>query len=137
MATIRKTFDVTASPDAAWAAIADFGALHERLVPGFVTACSLEHDGAVRLVTFGNGMQVRERLVTSDPAARRLVYTALGGRASHYNAAVEVQAGAGTGSRLTWTIDLLPDAIAPAVDGMMDAGVQAMQAALGRRAPQG
>ena len=101
---------------AAWSAVRDFGALHKRLVPGFVTACVLEEDGAVRLVTFGNGMQVRERLVTLDDAARRLVYTAEGGRATHYNAVVEVLEGSTGGSRLVWTVDLLPDAMAPAIE---------------------
>jgi carbon monoxide dehydrogenase subunit G len=130
MASIRKTFDVTASPESAWAALADFCALHEKLVPGFVTACVPEEDGQVRLITFANGMQVRERLVTSDAAARRLVYTAFGARTSHYNAAVEVQPGANGGSRLTWTVDLLPDSLAGAIEGMMGAAVQAMQATL-------
>ena len=130
MATLRKQIDVGAAPAAAWDAVRDFGALHTRLVPGFVQACVLEQDGAVRLVTFGNGMQVRERLVTRDDAGRRMVYTTEGGRATHYNAAVEVLEAAGGGSRLVWTVDLLPDALAPAVDGMMDAGAKAMAGAL-------
>ncbi|HZY17744.1 MAG TPA: SRPBCC family protein [Ramlibacter sp.] len=129
MATIRKTFDTGLPAARAWDAVRDFGALHTRLVPGFVTACTLEEDGAVRLLTFANGLQVRERRVTCDDAARRLVYTAQGGRATHYNAAVEVADAAG-GCRVTWTVDLLPDALAGAIDGMMDAGVRAMQAAL-------
>ena len=130
MATLRKQIDVAAGPAAAWDAVRDFGALHTRLVPGFVKDCVLEQDGAVRLVTFGNGMQVRERLVTRDDAGRRLVYTTEGGRATHYNAVVEVLDAAGGGSRLVWTVDLLPDALAPAVDTMMDAGAKAMAAAL-------
>jgi carbon monoxide dehydrogenase subunit G len=130
MASICKRFDVAASPDEAWQAVADFGALHTRLVPGFVTACSLEEGGALRLVTFGNGMQVRERLVTRDDAARRLVYKTEGGRTSHYNAAVEVHERAGGGSRMVWTVDLLPDELAPAVEGMMGMGVKAMEKAL-------
>lgn len=132
MATIRKQFDVTATAEAAWDALRDFTALHTRLVPGFVTACTPEDGGAVRRITFANGMQVAERLVTCDDAARRLVYTAEGGRASHYNAAVEVHPADG-GSRLVWTVDLLPDALAPAIDGMMAMGVRAMQGALGTR----
>ena len=130
MATLRRQFDVAAAPAAAWSAVREFGALHKRLAPGFVTHCVLEQEGAVRLLTFGNGMQVRERLVTRDDAARRLVYTTEGGRASHYNAVVEVQEGSGGGSRLVWTVDLLPDALAPAIDGMMAMGAQAMQSAL-------
>ncbi len=129
MTTLRHTIDVTASAEAAWDAVRDFGALHTRLVPGFVTACSLEDGGAVRALTFGNGMQVRERLVTCDDSQRRLVYTAEGGRATHYNAAVEVTARPG-GATVVWTVDLLPDSLAPAIDGMMRMGGQAMQRAL-------
>ena len=130
MASIRKEIQTTTSPQQVWDAVRDFGALHQRLVPGFVTACTLEEGGAVRQITFANGMQVRERLVTLDEAARRLVYTVEGGRASHYNAAVEVFA-SGTGTRLVWTVDLLPDSLAPAIDGMMGMGAKAMQKALG------
>lgn len=131
MATLRQDFAVTAPPAQAWAALADFTALHRKLVPGFVTACTAEEDGQVRLITFANGMQVRERLVTRDDAMRRLVYKTEGGRASHYNAAVEVHEMAGGGSRLVWTVDLLPDELAGPVGQMMGAGVQAMKKALG------
>jgi hypothetical protein len=130
MATLRKRFDVAAAPAAAWDAVADFGALHQRLVPGFVTACELQEGGAVRAITFANGLQARERLVTREASARRLVYTVEGGRATHYNAVVEVQDGPAGGSTLVWTVDLLPDALAPAIDGMLDAGVAAMRKAL-------
>lgn len=130
MATLRKQIDAGAPPAAAWSAVREFGALHTRLVPGFVKDCVLEQDGTVRLVTFGNGLQVRERLVTRDDAGRRLAYTTEGGRATHYNAVVEVVEGTAGGSRLVWTVDLLPDALAPMVDGMMDAGAKAMAAAL-------
>ena len=131
MATLRKRIDVAATPAHAWDAVADFGALHTRLVPGFVTASELHEDGAVRAITFANGMQVRERLVTRDAEGRRLVYATEGGRATHYNAAVEVLDRPGGGSTLEWTVDLLPDALAAPVGAMMDAGMAAMKKALG------
>ena len=71
MASIRKSLVVTAEPGMVWAAIRDVGAIHERLARGFVTATSLEDDA--RVVTFANGMTVRERIVTVDDEARRLV----------------------------------------------------------------
>jgi hypothetical protein len=37
MASIHKERKIAASPDEVWAALRDWGALHERLVPGFVT----------------------------------------------------------------------------------------------------
>jgi carbon monoxide dehydrogenase subunit G len=129
MATIHEEFEVPAPADAVWAVLREFGAV-DRLAPGFVTACALEEDGAVRRVTFFNGMEVRERLVTRDEAARRLVYSATGGRATHHNAVAQVvEAGPGR-CRFVWTTDLLPDAMAPAIAQMMKQGAQAMRSAL-------
>ena len=61
-----------ARPDEVWDAIRDIGALHTRLVPGFVVDTRLE-PGA-RIVTFGNGMVVKEPIVDIDEADRRLVW---------------------------------------------------------------
>ena len=56
MATVRKELVTPARPGLVWEAIRDFGALHTRLVPGFVVDTRLE-PGA-RIVTFGNGLGV-------------------------------------------------------------------------------
>ena len=129
MATIHKEFEVPASAEAAWDVLRDFGGL-QRLAAGFVTGCSLEEEGAVRLVTFFNGMQARERLVTCDDAARRIVYTAFGGRATHHNASAQVLPLAPERCRFVWTTDLLPDALAPAIAQMMEKGAEAMRSVL-------
>ena len=131
MASIRKEIAVKASPEASWDAVADIGALHTRLVPGFVVDTRLE-PGA-RIVTFGNGAVVREPIVTLDAAARRLVWSAEGGRASHYNAAVQVLADQ-EGARVVWTIDLLPDSLKDEIAAAMDLGLAAMQRTLNRLA---
>jgi hypothetical protein len=117
MATLRRQIALTASAPAVWSAIKDFAAVHTRVAPGFLT--KLEMDKGDRIVTFFNGMVARERLVTSDDEECRLVYSVVEGRASHYNAAVQVFP-EGDGSRLVWTIDLLPNDLAPAIGGMMD-----------------
>jgi hypothetical protein len=44
MATIRKEILVEVLPEQVWSAIRDVGALHTRLVPGFVTDTQLEED---------------------------------------------------------------------------------------------
>jgi carbon monoxide dehydrogenase subunit G len=132
MASIRKEFIVRCAPEQVWSALRDFGAVDRKLAAGFVTACLLEDEdeGPVRLVTFANGMQVRERLVALDETQRRLVYTAQGGRATHHNASAQaIDAGDGS-TRFVWITDLLPDSVAPAVEAMMDAGVKAMRATL-------
>ena len=107
MATIRSELKTRAPASEVWSAIRDIGALHTRLVPGFVTDTKLE-PGA-RIVTFINGMVVREPIVTLDDESRRLVWTAEGGRARHYNAALQVsELGDGLTS-VVWTADFLPD----------------------------
>jgi hypothetical protein len=128
MATLRKEIVTRASPADAWAAIADVGALHTRLVPGFVTATRLE-PGA-RIVTFANGMTVREPIVSIDPKTMRLVWTAESRLASHYNASAQVLPAADGGSRVVWIADFLPDEAAAQIEPMMVAGMGAMKAAL-------
>lgn len=131
MATVRKTVLTTASPEAVWDAVRDVGALHTRLVPGFVTDTKLE--GSVRIVTFGNGVVVREPIVTCDDDGRRLVWTAQGGLTTHYNAAVEVHAEPGGGTRVTWTADFLPDSARPALEAAITAGITILKATMDKK----
>ena len=42
MATIHKEISIEASADHVWDALRDFGAVHERVAPGFVVATRLE-----------------------------------------------------------------------------------------------
>jgi hypothetical protein len=132
MASIHKTVALDAHPDDVWNAVRDFGALHTRLVPGFVLDTRLEDDA--RIVTFANGTMARELLVDCDEARRRLVYAVIGERMKHYSASVQVCADGETRSRLVWIIDLLPNDIASYVDGQMDQAALAMQKALGHAA---
>jgi polyketide cyclase/dehydrase/lipid transport protein len=132
MASIRKEIVTRARPADVWDAVRDIGALHTRLVPGFVIATRLE-PGA-RVVTFANGMTVREPIITIDEQDRRLVWSAVGGSLTHYNASAQVVAEPDGASRVVWIADLLPDEAAQSVEGMMDAGMAAMKAALDKLA---
>ena len=71
----------------------------------------------------------RERLVTVDDEDCRLVYSVVDGQPTHYNAAVQVFP-EGDGSRVVWTIDLLPNELAPMIGGMMDHAAGFMKKAL-------
>src|SRR5262245_16340440 len=129
MATIRKEFRSPRPADQAWALLRDFSAVHE-LAKGFVTKTTMEPSGA-RLVTFANGMEVREWLVSSDDAERRLVYAILDNpRYQHYSAAAQIFED-GSGSRFVWTVDFLPDEMAGLQEAAMAAGAEAMRRALG------
>lgn len=127
MASIRKEIRTSAAPGAVWDAIADVGALHTRLVPGFVVDTRLESGS--RVVTFGNGMVIEEPIVTVDAAERRLVWGAKGGPLSHYNASVQVFA-EGTGSRVVWIADFLPHEASAVVGPMMEEGMAVMKKTL-------
>lgn len=129
MATVRKDIITTAHPDDAWDAIRDIGALHTRLVPGFVIDTCLE-PGA-RRVTFANGQCVREPIITLDECSRRLVWSAEGVGATHYNASAQVVAEPAA-TRIVWLADFLPDDIGGAIEAAMDAGAHAMKVALDR-----
>jgi carbon monoxide dehydrogenase subunit G len=132
MASIRKEFIVDAHPDQVWDALRDFGALHTRLVPGFVLDTTL--DGDARVVTFANGTVARELLVDCDDARRRLVYAVVSERLKQHSASIQVFADGDSRSRLTWIADVLPNEIAPYISSQMDLGVSAMQNKLGREA---
>jgi len=130
MASIRKEILLEARAEDVWDAVRDIGALHTRLVPGFVTDTRLE--AGARIVTFGNGMVVRELIVDLDDRARRLVWSARG-RLTHHNAAAQVFPEGEQRARLVWTADLLPDELAGEVGTMMEHGAAAMRKAFGMR----
>jgi carbon monoxide dehydrogenase subunit G len=132
MASIHKDVLIDAPADKVWDAIADFGALHTRLVPGFVTDTQL--DGDARIVTFANGTVAREILVDCDQARKRLVYAIVSERVKQHSASVQVLADGATRSRVIWIADVLPHEIAPYMDAQMDLGALAMQKALARTA---
>jgi carbon monoxide dehydrogenase subunit G len=132
MASIHKDVLIDAPADKVWDAIADFGALHTRLVPGFVADTQL--DGEARIVTFANGTVAREILVDCDQARKRLVYAIVSERVKQHSASVQVLADGPTRSRVIWIADVLPHEIAPYMDAQMDLGALAMQKALARTA---
>jgi len=129
MASIRKEIPIDARPDAVWAAIRDVGAVHQRLAPGFVTDTRMDGDAA-RVVTFANGLVVRELIVDVDDAARRLAYAAVGGRSTHHSASFQVLPD-GEGARLVWIADVLPHEVAAPIGEMMEQGARVMQRTLG------
>ena len=127
MAALFKEVRIEAAPERVWDAVRDVGALHTRLVPGFVVDTKL--DGETRIVTFGNGMVVREPILSCDDARRRLAWSAQGGRATHYNAVLEVT-DEGAATRVRWTTDLLPHELADTLGAMQEQGLAVMKRTL-------
>jgi carbon monoxide dehydrogenase subunit G len=129
MASIRKEISVDAPPDKVWAALRDFGAVHEQLVPGFVTDCRM--DGEDRIVTFASGAVMREVLIDLDDDAKRLVWSIVDGPYRHHNGAAQVFPEGGNGSRFVWTTDLLADEeVVRVTDESMQIGVETVKKTL-------
>src|SRR5213594_3915348 len=128
MASIRKEILLDARAEDVWDAVRDVGALHTRLVPGFVTDTRLEK--GARIVTFGNGMVVRELIVDLDEQARRLAWAARGERLTHHNASVQVFTVGEGRSRLVWIADLLPDEMAGDIRAMIEQAAAIMKPTL-------
>jgi Polyketide cyclase / dehydrase and lipid transport len=132
MASIHKDIPLDARAEDIWAAVRDYGAVHQRVAPGFVTDCKL--DGDSRIVTFANGNVARELLVTIDDARMRLVYAVVSERVKQHSASIQVFADGEGRSRMVWIADVLPNEIAPYIDGQMDLGAVAMQKQFKRNA---
>ena len=130
MASIHKEIEIQRSKDAVWDAIRDVGAIHKRLVPGFVVDCRLDADGAARTITFVNGMTVRELIVDVDDQRHRHSWSARGGPLTHHNASVQVFALGANNCRVVWIADLLPHEAAPAVAAMVEQGLAVMKQTL-------
>lgn len=143
MASVYRETAIAAPPDDVWAALADFGAVHQRLAPGFVVACTVDDPGdgdggggapRARTVTFANGAVAREVLVAVDADHRRLAYSVVEGPlgADHHNASAQVFAEPDGTSRFVWVTDVLPDHLAGTIGQMMDHGLAVMVETLTR-----
>jgi hypothetical protein len=123
MASIIRETVIDADPADVWTALTDFGAVHQRLVPGFVVDAVLDGPGT-RVVTFFNGAVAREILVGIDEDTRRLAYSVVDGLpATHHSASAQVVALAEGCSRFVWITDVLPDGLAGGIGEMMDRGI--------------
>ena len=128
MATIRKEIEIARSRAAAWDAVRDVGAIDRRLVRGFVTDCKLEGDS--RLLTFANGMTIRELLVSVDDETFRHSWSARGEPLVHHNASLQVFAAGDSRCRVVWIADVLPHEVADMMSGMIEQGLEAMKRTL-------
>jgi Polyketide cyclase / dehydrase and lipid transport len=137
MASITRQVLIDAPPDEVWDAVRDFGAVHERLAPGFVVDARLEGDA--RVVTFFNGAVARELLVGVDDDTRRLVYSVVESplHSTHDNSSAQVLGAADCGSRFVWIKDVLPDELAPRIDELMEQGIGVVRQTLESRSPAG
>jgi len=125
VASIYKDIRIDVNPDDAWDALRDFGALDKRLASGFAIETRL--DGDDRIVKFFNGAVVRERLVSVDDDARRLVWSIVDGPYTHHNGSAQIFCDCDRRTWFIWVADVLPDELAPRTAEMMERGLEAIK----------
>ena len=99
--------ELSVSADAAWAAVGDFGG-GDTIFPD-LDSLVLEGDDRI-LGMFG--MEIRERLIEKDDAGRRLVYSIIDGVPLESHEGVVTVTENGTGSKVVWAYDVVPDEMA-------------------------
>ena len=131
MPSIHHEIFIAVPADKVWDAVRDVGALHTRLVPGFVSMTEMVQGtkAPTRRVTFANGVILDEVIVDCDDQRRRLVWSIKS--VEHHNGVMTVDFADG-GSRVTWTADVLPPEMAERFDPSMAAGLAAMKVHLER-----
>ena len=109
MASGISEIDIARSADDVWKVVGDFGGLASWM-PGIET-CTVEGD--LRTISM-SGMEIGERLVRRDDAERVLVYSIASGPApvDHHEATITVTP-AGSGSHVTWAVDVEPETMLP------------------------
>jgi len=127
MATIRKDIVIEATPEQVWEAVRDVGAVHRRLMPGYVVATSI--DGDTRLLTLLGGGVVRELIVAVDDGAHRLAYAVIESRMPliHHHASFQVFTEGAGHSRLVWITDVLPHEFATEIQLRIERGAIVMK----------
>ena len=117
MATLFEGVMIKAPVAQVWEAVADFGNIHTRLLPGHVKASVMEGSvmagDAVRVLTLHDGTSLREGFISIDHDRRRLAYTVESEHLTHYNTVLEVVEADPGYSRIIWTVDFLPDLLEP------------------------
>jgi Polyketide cyclase / dehydrase and lipid transport len=112
MASVRTEFQIDVDAEQVWRVVGDWANGPVDMARGHVV--SSEACGAVRVVTFARGTIARERLISRDEAARRIVYSLIGDTVcpEHDNAVMQILAGRAGRCRFIWSRDVLPDELA-------------------------
>lgn len=127
MATVRKAVTIARPADAVWDAVSDAGQLHTRVAPSVVANCTWEVEGEVRIVTFGNGLILRELMISNDHAARRLAWSAQSDLWEHHNASLQIYPLIDGSCEAVWTADVLPHSAGDLMGQFLTMGLDAMK----------
>lgn len=127
MATIRKTVEVAETPEKVWEKLSKVGEISKLI--GFVSDSVLTGD--TRVCSLAQGGTLKEKIVTVDADARRVVYAITESPLNMEFHAASMEVGAsGKGATMTWTVDLLPAEAAAQMEPMLDAAMEDMKSTL-------
>jgi carbon monoxide dehydrogenase subunit G len=134
---VKKSIDVSATPDAAWSAIGDFCGI-ANWHPAIAACDAVTKDGSpVRTLVLRDGGKIIERQTAWDDDARSYSYTILESPlpVANYEATISV-APSGAGAAITWVAHFdakgADDATAGGViGGIFDGGLATLKAKLG------
>jgi carbon monoxide dehydrogenase subunit G len=128
MATITRDITLDVSPENAWRRIADVGAVNELI--DFVGEVTLEGDH--RSCALGDGGTLEELIVSIDSDRRRLVYSIRQSpfEFEHHSASMQAVPDGDGRTRFVWVTDFKPDAVAAALEGVIDQAVESIKRVL-------
>ena len=117
MADGKAEVSIDRSPDEVWKLLREFGGLADWM-PG-IESCRV--DGDVRTLQT-MGIEIKEQLRSLDDDARRISYSVvespMGNLESHL-ATISVDS-AGTGTHVTWAVEVAPDELLALFQGVYD-----------------
>jgi hypothetical protein len=126
MASIHIDTTIQAPARQVWAALSAVGEAHKAF-GGVLTGCRLESDD-LRVVTFANGLQVKEQIVAVDASRMRIAYAAIGTELKHHSAAMQITAVTDDACRFDWVTDVLPHEAVDWIRPLMEQGARALAA---------
>ncbi|HUA94987.1 MAG TPA: SRPBCC family protein [Acidimicrobiales bacterium] len=122
MAKEAVATEVPVSADQAWALVGDFQGIGQWF-PGID---SVRPDGDDRVLSMF-GMEIRERLLERDDAARAITYSIVDGvPVEHHQATVSVTP-TDRGSTITWAFEAEPDSMVPLLADSYKAALAALK----------
>jgi len=122
MGKARAEIDIDRPADEVWAVAGDFGGI-ATWMPG-IESCQVDGDDRVIKVM---GLEVTERLERRDGDERTLVYGIAGGVPVINHKATVVVTPQGTGSHVTWDVDVEPDEMTDFMVKMYQDSLQALK----------
>lgn len=127
MATIQNTIDVAAPIEKVWAKISDVGKISGLL--GMLVESKIT--GNKRVCTLGDGGVLHEDIITINPDMKRVVYSITESPLNlDFHVAEMALSNIDTGTRLVWTVDVIPAEAVPHLEPVLSAASEDLKKSL-------